>query len=1495
VAYEAGRRSGRSRTVRVGMAAVVGALLAVGGAQAMGRAATSPEAAAATTTGATATGNGSVTLSWGDGTTATFGYTGAAQIFVVPAGVSQIDAVAVGASGGSAGTAPGGTGATESGTISVEPDETLYVYVGGQGGDSKTSVCGTDRSTDLATRATGGYNGGGPSGRATTGSASGGGGGGASDVQTVAQKAPTAAYGGINPEFTSWLIGAGGGGGAGGPGKEDCGVLTQGGAGGAGDTAGAPGDSLYDTATNKFGASTGGLGGSSGTNSAAGEGGEWGGTFPGEEGGDSGESGIAGVELLGGTGGYASYAMYGATSWVTGGIGGGSGGGGGGGYRGGGGGGGGGAYWGTRPGCVAPGCPTTAEPGPDAGGGGGGGGGGSYLAPAPPSTPHVTAVTPSSGPMTGTQSVQVTGRNFGDAGAADTVRFCTIFGDPIEPVCQTGTDVDVADQGDLTVTTPDMATVFAQAEKTFPDATGMTTSSMKVNVFVHNPTNGTSTAQVLDRYLFQTLTVTSVSPSIGPANGGQTITVHGSGFTSGGTPDVASVHFCFDATGSNDDVECTPEASPPLAPYTALTGKTVDVTADTALTVTTPAALADIASGKETLVTDVQVTTTSGANSPINPSDDAYTFQSIGVTSVTPSTGPVAPTPSVTPSPRITVKGFGFMPGGVKDVAGVSFCWSTVTSQDTSQCTPPGGTPLSGTTVDVVSDTTLLVVPPDATADLPQGQSSLTTDVQVRSTSDPPATSVINAHDDSYTFAELAVTSVTPTTASPLGTCFKVATPTNPSLPGSPQCHTVTFQGTGFEAVPGSTVVVTLCSTASPSNCVTAGHVTVTSDTTLTASLPAFSVPTTPTNPSVASQTMNVFAKLVNGSGTTLVSSPTPSQPQFSYSASVQSVYDTTLQEAVTNAGLANGNGWWLSPGGSELLSFTGQGFGYDDDGETSVTPAYTGGSGVDTWMKFCSGPTCYAPYNYTTLMTVADTLVTTPTARPAGTGINTKIFERTPAVSMGGQTNKTFTVVIKMRATTTVVATLDVPVTFGVKITQLSSSIGASLVSPAGGDALSGTVEGFGYTLAFCPQATYTKTACSLENVTTYNTIGHITATAPPFNLHGADQGTVYVFALSSDWNGSQRTTPATGDAPSTPVTLTYGVQLSGVSPVQGGAGTSVTLSGVGFGPPGTVLAVNFCPGVDDQKGCIAAAAPGGGPPTVGSNRTISVVAPTPPAGTTSLKVYVDVLNPTHGGTPYATTDVTGTTPPTFTYAGAPPSCGTLGHCQGSTNTTPGGSAVATSTSPTGKITATGHGVGSVTVGRYSTDPVGSPTFTSSGSYFDVSVGTPNSFSSVRVDDCDLAGGTSLEWWNPTGGSGTGAWQPVSDQTYTPGPPACVSVTVSATTSPSLAQLTGTVFAAAETTAPSGAAGYWLVASDGGIFSFGTAAFHGSTGSEHLDAPIVGMAADPATGGYWEVASDGGVFSFTAPFYGSMGGKPLNAPVEAMADPATAGTVFGT
>ncbi len=83
----------------------------------------------------------------------------------------------------------------------------------------------------------------------------------------------------------------------------------------------------------------------------------------------------------------------------------------------------------------------------------------------------------------------------------------------------------------------------------------------------------------------------------------------------------------------------------------------------------------------------------------------------------------------------------------------------------------------------------------------------------------------------------------------------------------------------------------------------------------------------------------------------------------------------------------------------------------------------------------------------------------------------------------------------------------------------------------------------------------------------------------------------------------------------------------------------------------------------------------------------------------------------------------------------------------------------------------------------------------------------------------------------------------------------------------------------------PNGA-GYWeVVPPDGGVFSFGNAGFYGSAGNLHLRRPIVGVAATPDGMGYWLVASDGGVFTYgDARFYGSAGNLPLRRSIVGMA-----------
>ena len=77
---------------------------------------------------------------------------------------------------------------------------------------------------------------------------------------------------------------------------------------------------------------------------------------------------------------------------------------------------------------------------------------------------------------------------------------------------------------------------------------------------------------------------------------------------------------------------------------------------------------------------------------------------------------------------------------------------------------------------------------------------------------------------------------------------------------------------------------------------------------------------------------------------------------------------------------------------------------------------------------------------------------------------------------------------------------------------------------------------------------------------------------------------------------------------------------------------------------------------------------------------------------------------------------------------------------------------------------------------------------------------------------------------------------------------------------------------------------GYWLLGSDGGVFSFGAASFFGSMGGKALNRPIIGMTATSNAGGYWLVASDGGVFAFgDAGFYGSIPGlglSPVDSPI---------------
>ncbi|GAA4335394.1 glycine-rich protein [Flaviaesturariibacter amylovorans] len=210
--------------------------------------------------------------------TVRFAYTGGAQTFTVPDGVTELRVDAQGASGGHY----GGAGGRVEGTLKVTPGQVLYIYVG-EGGTGFNYISQGQESART-------FNGGGHSGN------TGGSGGGGTDIRTggteLEDRVLVAGGGGGGFRFGTVMVGVPGGAGGGlvaNPGFRDRpswlpggpGTQTEGGAPGTlgyvqfgnGGAFGSGGNSFYQSNGTWGGGGGGGWYGGGGANSAGGGGG----------------------------------------------------------------------------------------------------------------------------------------------------------------------------------------------------------------------------------------------------------------------------------------------------------------------------------------------------------------------------------------------------------------------------------------------------------------------------------------------------------------------------------------------------------------------------------------------------------------------------------------------------------------------------------------------------------------------------------------------------------------------------------------------------------------------------------------------------------------------------------------------------------------------------------------------------------------------------------------------------------------------------------------------------------------------------------------------------------------------------------------------------------------------------------------------------------------------------------------------------------------------
>jgi alpha-tubulin suppressor-like RCC1 family protein len=193
-------------------------------------------------------------------------------------------------------------------------------------------------------------------------------------------------------------------------------------------------------------------------------------------------------------------------------------------------------------------------------------------------------------------------------------------------------------------------------------------------------------------------------------------------------------------------------------------------------------------------------------------------------------------------------------------------------------------------------------------------------------------------------------------------------------------------------------------------------------------------------------------------------------------------------------------------------------------------------------------------------------------------------------------------------------------------------------------------------------------------------------------------------------------------------------------------------------------------------------------------------------------------------------------------------PPTGATGWVSGASNSGSG-----SATADLGGVSVTADGVGALTLADYGTNPTADASLLSTDQYFDVAVGQGSTFTTITLSVCvdDVAW---LKWWNGS------VWVSVSPQTAMP--PLCVTATLSDTSSPTIAQLSGTPFAAGSSVSLQDAVStqqYLLYGSDG-------------TTWEAMDTSLLADTFSPTTTGTAVLSANADLWTFDAGFNQDLG-----------------------